>query len=50
MTGHDSRHSPEEGLPLRGGLVATAFNRPTWRWAVGGTKPVEAGAEDGALP
>ena len=33
-----------------GGLAATALSKPTWRLAAGGTKPVEAGAEDGALP
>ena len=42
--------SPDEGLLLSGGLAAAAFRRPTWRWVVGGTKPVEAGAEEGALP
>lgn len=43
-------HTPEDGLLLKGGLAATPFSRPTWRWPVGGTKPVDAGAEDGALP
>ena len=42
--------SPDEGLLLKGGLAAWALRRPTWRLPVGGTKPVEAGAEEGALP
>lgn len=50
MSGSHDGTIPDEGLLLMGGLAATALSKPAWRLPAGGANPVEAGADDGALP
>ena len=50
MTGFQGGTLPDEGLLLVGGLAAAALSKPISRFPAGGANPVEAGAEEGALP